>query len=192
MQRVAVVGHSFVNHLQTFMKKDVFVDDAFGLDNTRVEFIGVSGLTISKLRRVEHRVRNFKPTVVVVILGDNDIGNGVDQDLLMLRLTAAVTMLKAWAGAAKVIKIDICPRFCAQSYKYYCASYEEVALAVNAGFREQVGEDVEGIYAWGCRGLSFHDARQVNWSGDGVHLKAAGNSLLYQGIRKALQVFKHA
>ena len=128
---------------------------------------------------------------MVVILSDNDIGNGVDHDLLTLRLTVAMTMLKAWAGAAKVTKIDICPRFCAQSYKYYCASYEEVALAGNAGFREQVGEDVDGIYAWDCRGLSFHDAQQVNWSGDGVYLRAAGNSLLYQGIRKVLRVLKH-
>ena len=56
MQRVEVVGHSFVNHLQTFKENDVFVDGAFGLDNARVKFIGVSGLTVSKLCRVEHRV----------------------------------------------------------------------------------------------------------------------------------------
>ena len=124
MQTVAFVRHPFVNPLQAFMDKDVFVDDAFGLDNTKVKFIGVSSLTIGKLWRVEHRVRNFKPTEVIVILGDNDIVNGINPLLLMFRLTATVTMMKAWAGEAKVIKINICPCFCVQYYKYYRASYE--------------------------------------------------------------------
>lgn len=190
MQRVAIVGHSYVKHLREFVRDDIFTDDAFGLDNAEIQFFGVSGLTVRKLRLVEHRVRRFKPTTVVLILGDNDIENGVDPEILTLRLVAAVAMLQKWAGMAKVIKLDVVPRFWVPTYKYFCPNYEQVALALNTGFRDQV-EEMEGIFAWSCRGLSFHDARGVNWGSDGVHLRIPGNSLLYQGIKKALQVFKN-
>ena len=189
-EKVAVVGHSFVNHLRDFVREDLFTDDSFGYRNAEVRFFGVSGLTIGKLRRIERRMQLFRPEIVIVILGDNDIKDGVDPAILSLRLVAAVAMIQRWAGNAKVIKIDLFPRFWVPSYKYFCADYEQVAMAINAEFREQL-EGVQNIFAWSCRGLCFHDARSENWKADGVHLLAAGNSLLYQGIKKALQVFKH-
>ena len=192
MQKVAIVGHSFVNHLREFVRSDRCAEKSFGLANAEVRFFGVSGLAIGKLRQIEHSLRNFGPTTVVLLLGDNDIGNGVDAELLTLRLVAAVAMIQRWAGTSKVIRMDICPRFWVPSYKYFCEQYEETAMYVNADFREQVQmQSLSRIFSWSCRGLSFHDARRVNWKPDGVHLQVPGNSLLYQGIRKALHYFKH-
>ena len=43
-EKVAVIGHSFVNHLRDFVREDLFTDDSFGCGNGEVKFLVYRGL----------------------------------------------------------------------------------------------------------------------------------------------------
>ena len=112
LSRVAIVGHSFVNDLERFIRdyrhnsssSKPIVSGNLGLQGCEVVFIGASGGrvcnhgTVSFLARRLSQYRRFD--VVILMLGDNDVAHcGDDLEMLSSRLEAVASMLRARARA---------------------------------------------------------------------------------------------
>ena len=192
VQRVAVIGHSLVRDFDNFVHSDdVKVNEHLHLDNIQLECYHRRGLTVNRIRELKGEIEMGAPSVVFLILGDNDINSSSDTSLLASQLACAGTLVRAWAGAPKLVHLDIFPRFYTKEScpKYFINNYQQLAMEVNQKMREETME-LPRTVVWNCRGLRFEDAKSNNYKMDGVHLNASGNYLLYKGIRKAMQIFK--
>ena len=191
-QKVAIVGHSLVWWYNKFVSEDGSLPANFGFVNTDVQCILSDvkrGLVIDDLPLIRDDLVQFAPDVIFLILGDNDLYRTDAEDVAQ-RLIIAGTMLRAWTGGAKLIHIDLFPRFWSVDYDYYFPSYNQDAMWVNEMVREGVS-DQDRTFTWTCKGPSFNDPKASTYfSDDGVHLNATGQVKLYRSLQKALHVFR--
>ena len=192
-QKIAIVGHSLVWWLNHFIQNDANTLPNLGITNADVRCILTpvkKGLIIDDLLLIKDDLIQFRPDIMVLILGDNDLYKTAPEDL-SLRLLAAGTLLRGWTGAAKLIHFELFPRFWTSSAHYFTPTYNQDALLVNERLREGV-RDLHQTFVWACHGPSFHDSRASKYFlWDGVHLNNEGQVLLCRAVQKAIHMFRN-
>ena len=101
--RIAVVGHSFVSGFKGFVEKDKAVQKDLGFKDVEVLLHGVSGLSIPRFKELREEVVKFRPDVVFLMLGDNDISKYTNPEVLVNQLVKATEELRIWAGDCYII-----------------------------------------------------------------------------------------
>ena len=189
LNRIAVVGHSFVVHFEEFVRNDSLLYGNLGLDDTRVAYFGKGGLRLPQIDRFEDGIRSFSPHVIFLILGDNDLYESAP-DVVADRVLQAHDKLKAWTGGAKIIMFSLFPRFWTSDNYYFTPSYNQDAIWVNETVTNRVAQ-LPRSFTWNCHGPSFTDRRASNYfEADGVHLKANGQVKIYQALTKSYHNFR--
>ena len=195
MERITIVGHSFVPRLQNFIQGDPDVNDNFDLVNTTVEFFGRGGLTLNRLGELKARIcGSGQADWAIMILGDNDIGSYDGPRRVAEEILRASEKVKSWTGAAKVVIFAMFPRFWKPGHDYFLPDYNEQATAVNNCLRELVDND-RGLFVWSPDKLAVNNRKADRYfdcegRNGGVHLNDPGNFLLYRSIKRALGVLK--
>ena len=191
MDRVAIVGHSFVWRLEEFMKRRQDKDENFGMHTRKVKCFGTSGLNMRKVHTVEEKVMEYDPDVLVLVIGDND----VDNPRMHLRGLAALIV-----NFANTIRRDVMvpviismlmPRY---PGIYFNDSYNQRAIQVNQGLVEEIESGCfKNISLWRHKFVAFPENNPEKYWGtrcffkeDGVHLNDDGNCRLYKSFRKLL------
>ena len=86
MTKLAIFGDSYVTHLENF---------TFGrMDVSRCRFFGVPGM--STTRKFDYKfkeLKRYRPDVIFINLGGNDITKSTDVDMLVKRITQIVEEL---------------------------------------------------------------------------------------------------
>jgi len=72
--RILVLGHSFIHRLQAFIVRSNLIPNNFSLDSAVIRLYGVGGRTVAKVVAYDlDVVRSFKPDIVILQLGTNDL-----------------------------------------------------------------------------------------------------------------------
>ena len=138
---------------------------------------------------MKERIIKTKPHVVLLVLGDNDVGNKNPVDLCHDLLVTGV-LIKEWMGE-KVIQLGVFPCFWNPEHPYYKANYNMKAIQLNQYMCDNI--DIEaGMHFWVCTRLAI-TSHNVNKYIDkshpitgGVHFNNAGYCIFHNEIRRAL------
>ena len=125
-----MIGHSLRRDFDNILHSDdVKVNVYLHLGNIQLECYYRSGLTLKHIRELKEEIEIGAPSVVFMILVDNDISSNTDTALLASQLACAGTLVHAWAEAPKLIHLDIFPRFYTKEScpKYFVSNYDQLA-----------------------------------------------------------------
>ena len=173
------MGHSFIRRLSRDLSRgfDSRASPSFALENDAVvRLFGVGGRTVPKLVRFDlHVVSEFRPDVVLLELGTNDlsftspevVGSSLDDLVSLLLEEFSVKVV----GVCKVI-----PRVGTASDFNSKAEIFNNYLDVVLGQRPQV-------FCWQHKG--FSDPCVCPYLPDGVHVNRFGQYALYRSYRGA-------
>ncbi|KAK7492351.1 hypothetical protein BaRGS_00016448 [Batillaria attramentaria] len=199
--KILILGHSLCRNLHTRVREGgAQFDPKFKLSGSpEVRFRGVSGLTVPRLKREElQTVDRFRPDVVFLQIGGNDISPETDPELLAFEIIALASLLQGRYGVRRVFIGQIMPRFeangsarrlhwIARRPVHYVTQYRACAEATNSVLEKETAR-YDGITFW--RHAKFTMAQDNNcrrrFRSDGVHHSESGLYHFYKSIRGAL------
>jgi lysophospholipase L1-like esterase len=188
-ERVSVVGHSFTCRLRDFVKDK---SAPFGLSKCEVRFFAKGGLHVHELLDLCQPLSQFRPQLIIIMAGDNDLGPGVEPQEIACQLVEVARSHQRQYGAYRVIIRQLMPRFWRSEYRYFFEGYNTLAAEVNQRVQAAVAE-VEGLWFWYhkfvlCDGdiTAFSPLKRV-FEQDGVHLAANGLCLLVRSWGRAVR-----
>ena len=181
-----IIGHSFVGRLAHAVGSRPELPDNFNLKPHTIDFLYKSGGKITNIRNLMPLIVHYKPDIVYLQIGGNDI-RAVNHDDA-LRIAAAIMSL-----AEDILELSSCKRvyigqlFCRFAGKYLSTRqaelYNEHVHVINDHLKKSRAD--ERITWWICKGTS-RPTRAIRHS-DGVHLdNNIGMVKYYRAIRGAL------
>ena len=200
MERVAFSGHSLVYWLRKYVYGPNDKDPHFGFDWKFVEYFGVRGLTIRKTELcLVERVKSFDPDWVILMLGDNDIGNkNMFLPGLATLIIAHAAMMRRHDSVPVIISL-LLPRYVPvgsdPSARPFDPSYDSRAFVVNKAIQDELALGVHrNITCWRhkfavfkCEDKDRYDANRHLFRDDGVHLNDEGHARLYRSFKLLLR-----
>ena len=148
--RIGIMGHSFVKHFRDFVNRDHKVDVNLNLSDTRVHFFGRGGLTLDRIKELEHNIRQWgQADIVILILGDNDVGRSLSPSKMANEIIVACEKVKKWTGSPRIVVLSMFPRFWKPCHHYFVQDYNQQAAAVNSCLQEVVDNE-RGNFVWSC------------------------------------------
>ena len=193
MEKVAIIGHSFVRRLGEFLEDHPEKDPHFGMDHRRVSLLHCGGITMFEVRRTfEDQIRMLDPDWVVVVLGDNDADNHRLQveGLATMIINTALQYLRR--REVPVIVTNLMPRYTGS--RRYSRTYNGRAVQVNSELRRQV-QLYQDVSFWvhkfavfpedEATTAAYHRNRHL-YKPDGVHLSEDGYFRYYRSLAKLL------
>ena len=199
MQRVLVLGHSFIRRMER-----VSMDFKFQI--AKVRYCGYIGST--PLNLIDQALNNFHkmvyrfslPHVVVIVLGTNDVCSlyKLPPWELADKLIKLATKFRN-CGVQEVMLVECLPRFGRKSFRRSCpfagnpavcavSDMERVFAQRMEGFNNRLQEQCKatpGITLVRLKGLHLEVRAQLE---DGLHLSATGREKLRKAIRKEVIV----
>ena len=185
MHDIVLFGHSFINHLESYIDKDVSRNN-LGLDISQynVRFKGLSGLSFEKRKRLRREERVVRGASIVFLdIGTNDLANASYDPIKFARdLCSYAEYLREGFDVGRIIigQIlfrDVLPydEFNAHVVK----ANDEIARLV---------VDLPNIYFWHHRGFWNPSIPVLDHTGrfPGVHLNEEGNRKYLRSIRDAI------
>ena len=197
--RVAIVGHSFVARLEKIFSDGVNgAKRDFGLNTSNaVHWLGKGGEKVDGfVARWSDRLREIKPQVIVLCIGDNDIQRGTDEEELACLIVAMASMCQNRFGASYVYITQLMPRFLGTRNRHWFEpTYNRKAGRINELLQGKVAE-LSGIFFWAHRFVRFPTEnliragkiREFLYSADGVHLNQNGLFQLYKSFASLLRM----
>lgn len=183
--RVLFLGHSFIWRLENFVQNCTLpcVDTDFALPpSTLLCFHGVGGRKLDTLRRRDlSAVAAFKPTIIVLDIGSNDLTDpNLTIDVSAANIMTLIYDLHFRFQVRHIILGQILPRL---RSPITCPDYNMRVGQLNRALLSRI-KRVSFATLW------FHH-RIANdyyllFLHDGVHLNMAGNHLLHHSYREAL------
>ena len=185
--RVLVLGHSFVRRLEHFMGQTSLpcVENNFALpSSTELKFHGIGGRTLPLLLRYDLPViRAFKPTVILLEIGSNDLCNpNIATHELANDIVQLIVRFHFQFGVDHVILGQILPRITPPPQ---CPDYNARVHALNRILLTCL-KYIHFATIWFHLKVTNHSL--LLFANDGVHLNMAGNHLLHHSYRNALSV----
>ena len=176
--RVLVLGHSFIRRLSSFIQIHRFerLNHASSLSQAKIHLWGLSGFTVQmalfyRLTRVE----SFRPDIVVLELGTNDL-TSCEPEVVGSMLEELVRVLHVDYGVKVVCVNQII--FRANSPVF------NARVPILNRYLKVVLEPLPFAFFWHHRGF-WRSARDLLHS-DGIHLNSWGHFQLYRSMRGAI------
>ena len=192
---VLFIGHSHTRRLSEFVNRQSKSSNGhrftnFGVAETDVKCYGVGGAKIQDLlaRRFTSKVEQFKPFMLVIMIGDNDAVHSSCVDELSAKLVATASYFHRALKVPKICVTQLLPRFSSTSSN---DRYNEQAYKINLALKEQI-KSIEYMSF-----LQYDFARFPTenvernrtlrrYYIDGVHLSDAGYRKLFKTLRSVV------
>lgn len=179
MARVALTGSSYISWLQRFCYSDLKVP-------CETKFFGVSGMRANNIpRRTIDEIKKFKPTLVFILVGGNDIDDQSIPNEISNNICNFVDELKT-SGVQFIYVLEILPR---GKFKYSKAltidRYNAQMQKINKKLRLHTNASVVSM-----KTIKY----PADYKEDLVHLCESGQRKLFYIIRKIVlstRVQKH-
>ena len=166
-----------VGERHRYYRPDLDLADMFG----KVVFRGKGGLTVDRLFRELRAVRVIAPTVVLVDIGTNDLGNGCVPEDLAERIVAFARELLTIPSVSQVVVCEILTRIPVECGRFEVRPDFDSARQVVKNKICTLIAKFENINLWHHLKLS----KGVNFARDGVHMSAVGMPRYVSSIRSA-------
>ena len=184
--RVLVLGHSFVWRLENFMWRTTLpcIEPDLALpQSTSLQFHGIGGRTVPFLRRYDLAVvRSFKPTILILEIGSNDLCNpNLLVNDLALDLFQLIHTLHFQYEVVHIIVGQILPRIKTPSQ---CHDFNFRAHDLNRILLRLL-KRIPFATLWFHPKVTNHSL--LLFANDGVHFNMAGNHLHHHSYCDALR-----
>ncbi|CAG2184538.1 unnamed protein product [Mytilus edulis] len=188
---VLVVGHSFVTRLGNDVYTIPSLRPDFGLDQAEVHCLGFGGGVISTLikdesRRLNGKLRSFRPEMVILQIGGNDIDQeDYHPQVYMESVKHFITKLQTEYQVQKVVLCEIFPRLKVRhtDVDFYNEEKDKLNRELDAHY--SVRHASPDVVFWYHRGGITSSARYFK-KVDRVHLNEDGTKRFYFSIRRAI------
>ena len=189
---VAIIGSSHVTRLHGFcaLSTKANSDRRMDLgDKAVIHWFGRRGGTIENILDQDlTAIQSCAPKICVLVVGGNDLDQGLDPMRVACRLIGLAQVLRNRAGAQQIYILGIIPR---PGPRYLTpVKFSEAADACNSDLNLLLGGDQDNKKAypethyWRLR--RFMSSRMPIHNRDQVHLNDLGNKRLYHNIRHAI------
>ena len=160
-------------------------------DKAVIHWFGRRGGTIENILDQDlTAIQSCAPKICVLVVGGNDLDQGLDPMRVACRLIGLAQVLRNRAGAQQIYILGIIPR---PGPRYLTpVKFSEAADACNSHLNLLLGGDQDNkkaypeTYYWRLR--RFMSSRMPIHNRDQVHLNDLGNKRLYHNIRHAILV----
>ena len=199
MEKVAIVGHSFVRRLREFLDDHPEKDRHFGMDRRRVHLLDCGGIKMFDVRKTfEEKIQKLNPDWVIVVLGDNDVNNKRFKMDGLATMIIEVAFEYLRSRDIPVVITNLMPRYRGDHHwaGWFKRSYNKRASVVNEEIRLQLQS---GLYPqasfWNHKFAVFptdEASTEEYWANrhlfcpDGVHLSEDGYFRYYRSLSKLL------
>lgn len=200
MRKVYIGGSSHVKRFKEFINKPprawkkaenkentMIINARFNLEeNIPIKIKGWSGETLNKLdKRNEFwlDIKSFKPTVVILMIGSNDLCNSnMSPELLAGNLIAFAGRLKSKKSVNRVIFAPILPRS-----RIPFNGYNKAVHQCNRNLRKlvQTKSHLSNFISF-IRFKGFMRLPMEEFYVDRIHLSPWGNKILYRNMRSEI------
>ena len=187
--RILILGHSYVRRLHEFAQSSNQdkVTPSFGLppDRFLVFFAGYGGAKIERIHReLEKDVTQFRPHVVILQVGSNDISNQCNDPQILA--DAIVKLAERVHVQYRVHKVVVSELFFRN--KWRGGNFNGVTQEINCRLRETLPTHSKsaGLSLW--RHFGFWDplVRKTLQHPDLVHFNDEGNLKYFKSFRRAI------
>jgi hypothetical protein len=175
--KVIVFGHSFVKRLHRDLRSnfDVCAALSFNIQRASVKLHGIGGRTDKLIAFDLDKVRSFRPAIVILEVGTNDLGHSKPEvvgskidDLVHLLLQLPYVQI---VGVCLITHRAASPEFNRQAF--ILNQYLEVVL-----------DGVPNVFCWSHKG--FLQRVKSPFLPDGVHFNRRAQYTLYRSYRGAI------
>ena len=189
---VAIIGSSHVTRLHGFCASSTKANSDRRMDlgdKAVIHWFGRRGGTIENILDQDlTAIQSCAPKICVLVVGGNDLDQGLDPMRVACRLIGLAQVLRNRAGAQQIYILGIIPR---PGPRYLTpVKFSEAADACNSDLNLLLGGDQDNKKAypethyWRLR--RFMSSRMPIHNRDQVHLNDLGNKRLYHNIRHAI------
>ena len=183
--KVQFFGHSFVKHLKTFIKNSTDLSYSLNLpgQDFMIQYTGLPGARVEDLRNNLDNVTDFKPDLLVLIIGTNDLFNRSPCQVTS-NIVDLVDTLLFLHRVPKVVVCQTLYRTPPARYTKYAVDIEEFNLKV-----DQLNRNLDSALKkvtsslWRLKGFWAEKSVQTAFVSDGVHLSSEGNRKLFKNLR---------
>ena len=189
--RAAVVGHSFVPRFQKYLREAGYTE-ALNFDHAEVQYFGSGGLHVRDVSSFAGRLAAFKPDIVVLMAGCNDVTADTDPEELAQYILSIASHIQNNCHCKKFVVCQLFPRFWTPQHKYFCVDYNGKAQLVNSILQQETS-GMQRVDFWEHTFVTFTEPSEQNnekikqfFLPDGVHLTHKGNYRLYRSLRQLM------
>ena len=201
-----ICGHSFCKRLQVDMQAgtDARMRPSFKLEETaRVQMLGKGGKTIGDfVRRDIPVIQRYRPDILILLLGDNDIGCDTSAEEIANHLIALASQLYMSGHVSRIVLCQMMPRsrapLAAQRRMGGVTRKNADRSLLSYGQQAQEANRLLKEAASSSRFLNFWDhnkkfrfiedgqSQEGKFAADGIHLAPRGQYQLNKSLRGAL------
>ena len=201
-----ICGHSFCKRLQVDMQAgtDTRMRPSFKLEETaRVQMLGKGGKTIGDfVRRDIPVIQRYRPDILILLLGDNDIGCDTSAEEIANHLIALASQLYMSGHVSRIVLCQMMPRsrapLAAQRRtggvtRKNADTRIFIVRATGTGGQSSAKRSskfVSFLTFWDhnkkFRFIEHGQSQEGKSAADGIHLAPRGQYQLYKSLRGAL------
>lgn len=181
-RRLLFMGSSMVSRFAAAMSENAAMEPNFGLEGCFVQAYGVSGRWAKDLKEDLWCVEAFKPEVVIIHAGGNDLSSFKANGRIEVVADYLINMAKLLHeqhGVKYVLISALLPRFWPYCWRDYPSNYEQKRVACNQ-ILQAVLEETDYARLWTYTDITWPRGL---FGDDGVHLTPVGNKIWYKHLR---------
>lgn len=174
-----ILGHSFVRRLKDDLLDgfDPRAKQGFDIKDVNIRLSGIGGRTVAKTLRFDlPTVLHYRPDIVIIELGTNDLAQNIAPEVIGSQLEELVQRLKQ---DLSVLVVGVCKIITRRDRN----DLEESVYKLNK-YIDIVINDIPNCFTWAHRKL-LEPTGNV-YLRDGVHLNKDGQYRLYRSYRGAV------
>lgn len=177
------MGSSIVSHFEGAMHDHPSMHPNFGLEDCVIRTYGMSGRWVKDIDRDLWFVGKFRPEVVILYAGGNDLASFKHDgriEIVGKRMVDTAVKLHEQYGVRYVLVSGLLPRFPPYSWLQYPPDYNRKRLACNQYVQAVLEEETDYARLW-----SYEESLWPRglFGEDGVHLMSTGNKVWYKELR---------
>ena len=173
-RRLLFAGHSHCRRLADFVRlSPARVNFGFALNDIRVEFCAQGGAHVDDLvkphskgllsARLRNTLLSFRPDVVCLLIGDNDVSSDSSADEIANYIIATASFLRNVYNVDQVILFQLLPRYPAgrsARTNRKVDNYNAIAADINSILKQECVR-INFLHFWDDHDFSFPSTREV-------------------------------